>query len=188
LYFTHLLMSQNRQVGRFDSRFTGIRYNPGTDRNDFDPSFEAVNGPFSATFNDYVRRELKFESDLPYETLANVWPWSFKNAENRYLNVADDLRKAMTRNPYLKVWISSGYYDLATPYFASKYTVDQMSLDPTISDNVKLTFYDSGHMLYVYKPALVQFKNDFDEFLQDAVLPDSKVVPTAQPRGVPAGK
>ncbi|MGD9681801.1 MAG: S10 family peptidase [Candidatus Obscuribacterales bacterium] len=182
LFFTHLLMDQNRQVGRFDSRFTGIRFNPGTDRNDFDPSFEAVNGPFSATFNDYVRRELKFESDLPYETLADVWPWSFKDVENRYLNVADDLRKAMTRNPYLKVWISSGYYDLATPYFATRYTVDQMSLDPTIARNISLTFYDAGHMLYVHRPSLEKFKADFGTFLDSAVLPDSAVVPSAKPR------
>jgi len=181
LFFTHLLMDQNRQVGRFDSRFTGIRFNPGTDRNDFDPSFEAVSGPFSATFNDYVRRELEFESDLPYETLADVWPWSFKHFENRYLNVADDLRKAMTRNPYLKVWISSGYYDLATPYFATKYTVDQMSLDPTIARNISLTFYDAGHMLYVHRPSLEKFKADFGAFLDSAVLPDSAVVPSAKP-------
>lgn len=181
LFFTHLLMDQNRQVGRFDSRFTGIRFNPGTDRNDFDPSFEAVNGPFSATFNDYVRRELEFESDLPYETLADVWPWSFKHFENRYLNVADDLRKAMTRNPYLKVWISSGYYDLATPYFATRYTVDQMSLDPAIARNISLTFYDAGHMLYVHRPSLEKFKADFSAFLDSAVLPDSAVVPSAKP-------
>lgn len=181
LFFTHLLMDQNRQVGRFDSRFTGIRFNPGTDRNDFDPSFEAVNGPFSATFNDYVRRELEFESDLPYETLADVWPWSFKHFENRYLNVADDLRKAMTRNPYLKVWISSGYYDLATPYFATRYTVDQMSLDPAIARNISLTFYDAGHMLYVHRPSLEKFKADISAFLDSAVLPDSAVVPSAKP-------
>ncbi len=181
LFFTRLLMDKNRQVGRFDSRYTGIRYNPGTDRNDFDPSFEAVSGPFTATFNDYIRRELHFESELPYETLANVWPWSFKSFENRYVNVADDLRRAMTRNPYLKVWICSGYYDLATPYFASKYTVDQMSLDPLIRKNIRLTYYDAGHMMYVYKPALIKFKSDFETFLQDACLPDSRAVPSVDP-------
>ena len=181
LFFTHLLMSQNKQVGRFDSRYTGIRYNPGRDRNDFDPSFEAVNGPFTAAFNDYIRRDLKFESELPYETLANVWPWSFKSAENRYLNVADDLRKAMSRNPYLRVWICSGYYDLATPYFASKYTVDQMMLDPTIRKNVNVTYYESGHMMYVTRSALQKMKADFETFLGASILPDSAVVPSAAP-------
>lgn len=181
LFFTHLLMDKNQQVGRFDSRYKGIRFNPGRDDPDFDPSFEAVNGPFAATFNDYIRRDLKFESELNYETLANVWPWSFKNAENKYLNVADDLRKALIRNPYLKVWIACGYYDLATPYFAAKYTVDQMSLPPSIRNNVRLTYYDAGHMMYVTKPALTKIKADFRDFLRDSILPPSSAVPSAQP-------
>ena len=124
IFFTHLLMDRNRQLGRYDSRFTGLRYKPGRDDPEFDPSSEAVNGPFTATINDYIRRELKFETELPYETVAKVWPWSYRNAQNKYLNVAEDLFKAMTRNPYLKVWLCCGYYDLATPYFAAKYTVD----------------------------------------------------------------
>lgn len=179
LFFTHLLMDRNREIGRYDSRFTGIRYQPGTDRPDFDPSDEAVNGPFTATFNDYVRRELHFESDLPYETLTNVRPW--KNAENRYLNVAEALRKAMSRNPYLKVWICCGHYDLATPYFAVVHTVNQMELDPSIRKNIHLTYYESGHMLYVYQPSLKKFKDDFSNFLADAIMPPSAAVPSTQP-------
>ncbi|MBX9721928.1 MAG: hypothetical protein K2X81_11075, partial [Candidatus Obscuribacterales bacterium] len=81
LFFTHLLMDKNRQLGRYDSRFTGIRYSPGVDDFEFDPSAEAVTGTFTATFNDYVRRELHYESELPYETIANVWPWSWKTAQ-----------------------------------------------------------------------------------------------------------
>lgn len=181
LFFTHLLMDKNLQLGRYDSRYTGIRFHPGRDDPDYDPSFEAVNGPFAATFNDYVRRDLKFESELNYETLANVWPWSFKNAENKYLNVAEDLRKALIRNPYLKVWICCGYYDLATPYYAAKYTVDQMSLPPAIRQNIRLTYYDAGHMMYATKPSLVKLKTDFRSFLNDAVLPEASVVPSAKP-------
>lgn len=181
LFFTHLLNDRNRQLGRYDARFSGIRYNPGTDEGEFDPSGEAVTAPFTATFNDYVRRELHFESELPYETIANVWPWNWKNAQNRYLDVSEDLRKAMSRNPYLKVWLCCGRYDLATPYFASKYTVDQMKLDPAIRNNARLTYYDAGHMMYIYKPALEKFKADFESFLKDAMLPESAVVPNAQP-------
>ena len=181
LFFTHLLLDRNRAIGRFDSRFTGIRYRPGIDEPDFDPSDEAVNGPVTATFNDYVRRELKFESDLPYETVANVRPWSWKNYENRYLNVADDLRKAMSRNPYLKVWICCGHYDLATPYFAAQHTVNQMNLDPSIRNNIRLTYYESGHMVYIYKPALEKFKTDFVDFVKAATLPDTAAVPSAEP-------
>lgn len=179
IFFTHLLMDRNREIGRYDSRFTGIRYQPGTDRPDFDPSDEAVNGPFTATFNDYVRRELHFESELPYETVTNVRPW--KNAENRYLNVVEDLRKAMTRNPYLKVWVCCGHYDLTTPYFAAQHTVNQMELDPSIRKNIHLTYYESGHMLYMYQPSLKKFKDDFNNFLAAAILPPSAAVPSTRP-------
>ncbi|MBX9687640.1 MAG: hypothetical protein K2X27_13115 [Candidatus Obscuribacterales bacterium] len=181
LFFSRLLCDKDRLIGRYDSRFTGIRYAPGTDDAEFDPSAEAVTGTFTATFNDYVRRELHFESELPYETIANVWPWSWKEAQNRYLDVSADLRKAMSRNPYLKVWLSCGHYDLATPYFSSKYTVDQMALDPSIRKNVRLTYYDSGHMMYIYRPALQKFKSDFESFLKDSILPEASLVPTATP-------
>jgi carboxypeptidase C (cathepsin A) len=181
LFFTHLLIDRNRSIGRLDARFTGIRYNPGTDDFDYDPSGEAVNGPFTATFNDYVRRELKFESELPYETVADVRPWNWNDYENRYLDVAEDLRKAMSRNPYLKVWICCGRYDLATPYFASEHTVRQMSLDPAIHNNIRLTYYESGHMLYIYKPALEKFKSDFVDFVKAASLPDTAAVPSTAP-------
>jgi carboxypeptidase C (cathepsin A) len=179
LFFTHLLMDRNREIGRYDSRFTGIRYRPGTDQGGFDPSDEAVNGPFTAVFNDYVRRELHFESEMPYETLTNVRPWL--NAENHYLNVAEDLRKAMSRNPYLKVWVCCGHYDLATPYFAAQYNVNGMELDPSIRNNIRITYYESGHMVYIYQPSLEKLKADFNSFLKDAVLPDSAAVPAAQP-------
>jgi carboxypeptidase C (cathepsin A) len=181
LFFTHLLMDKNRQLGRYDSRLTGIRYSPGTDEGEFDPSAEAVTGTFTATFNDYVRRELHFESELPYETLASVWPWNWKNAQNRYLDVSADLRKAMSRNPYLKVWLCCGHYDMATPYFASKYTVDQMSLDPAIRKNVRLTYYDAGHMMYILKSAREQLKSDFDSFVKDSIMPDAQLIPNAAP-------
>jgi carboxypeptidase C (cathepsin A) len=164
-----LLKDQNRSVGRYDSRFTGIRIHPGTDAEDFDPSDEAVNGPFTAAFNDYVRRELKFETDLPYETIAEVNPWNL--AENKYLDVATNLKEAMSRNPYLKIWVCCGYYDLATPYYAAESVVRGMNLDPAIRNNINFTFYESGHMLYIEKGAREQLKNDLDQFLSGALAP-----------------
>jgi carboxypeptidase C (cathepsin A) len=181
LFFTHLLSDENRVIGRYDARFTGVRVNPGRDHEEYDPSAEAVNGAFTATLNDYVRRELKFESELPYEILANVWPWSFKSYENRYLNVSEDLRKAMICNPYLKVWFCCGYYDLATPYYGARYTVDQMNLDPSISKNIQLTYYEAGHMMYIYKPAMLKLKTDMRSFLKNSILPDSNAIPSASP-------
>jgi len=179
-FFFDLLRDKNRSIGRYDSRFTGIRYEPGTDEQDFDPSYEAVFGPYAATLNDYVRRELKFESDLPYEMIADVRPWNYASvAQNQYLDVAEDLKKAMSRNPYLKLWVCCGYYDLATPYFAAEHTLHGMLLDPTIHDNVRMTFYEAGHMMYINHPSLLQFRNDATAFMQDALKP--RVVPAAEP-------
>jgi carboxypeptidase C (cathepsin A) len=179
-FFFDLLKDRNRSIGRYDARFTGIRYEPGTEDMDFDPSYEAVLGPNSAMMNDYLRRELKFESDLPYEMIADVRPWNYANvAENQYLDVAEDLRKAMSRNPYLKLWVCCGYYDLATPYYAAEHVLHAMQLDPTIRDNLRITFYEAGHMIYINHPSLLQFRNDANAFMQDALKP--RVVPAAEP-------
>ncbi|MFL6589105.1 MAG: S10 family peptidase [Chthoniobacterales bacterium] len=179
-FFFDLLQDRNRSIGRYDGRFTGIRYEPGTEEYDFDPSYEAVLGPYSAMMNDYLRRELKFESDLPYEMIADVRPWNYASvAQNQYLDVADDLRKAMSRNPYLKLWVCCGYYDLATPYYAAHNTLHAMQLDPTIRDNLRMTFYEAGHMIYINHPSLLQFRKDADAFMQDALKP--RVVPAAEP-------
>lgn len=167
-FFYHLLLDEGKTLGRFDSRFTGPRYEPGTEDGEYDPSDEAVNGPLSAAFNDYVRRELKFESDLPYELIADVEPWNFGNAAEGFPNTAEDLRKAMTRNPYLKVWVTCSYYDLATPFFGAENVVSGMNLEPTIRANLRFTYYESGHMLYIHKPSRVKFKEDFLAFLKDA--------------------
>ena len=107
------------------------------EHHDYDPSLTNVLGPYTATFNDYVRGELKFESDLPYEVLnGRVWPWSFGEYENQYLNVAETMRQAMTVNPFLKVYVGNGYYDLATPYFATEYTFNHLGLDPSLRANI----------------------------------------------------
>ena len=96
-----------------------------------------------------MRRDLKFESDLPYEAIAEVKPWTF--SENKLLDVANNLKLAMSRHPYLKVWICSGYYDLATPYFAAESVIHGLNLDQAIRENVQFTFYEAGHMLYIRK-------------------------------------
>lgn len=178
-FFFDLLKDSNRNIGRFDARYTGLRYTPGVTDYDYDPSYEAVYGAFTAAFNDYIRRELKYESDLPYNILTDVEPWSWSTSQNQYLNVADDLRKAIIRHPYLKVWVSCGYFDLATPYFAAERTINSMNLDPSLRGNIHLTYYEAGHMIYVHQPSREKFKTDFDAFIESAlhVAPIS----TAQP-------
>jgi carboxypeptidase C (cathepsin A) len=170
-FFTHLLRGEGKMLGRLDARFSGVRYEPGTDgsNDDYDPSDEAVSGPIGAAFNDYVRRELQFESDIPYELETEVEPWNFGDAAGGFPNTAEDLRKAMTRNPYLKIWVTCSYYDLATPFFGAENVVASLNLDPAIRANLRFSYYESGHMLYIHKPSRVKFKADFEAFLKDAL-------------------
>ncbi|MBI3884713.1 MAG: peptidase S10 [Opitutae bacterium] len=175
LYFNRQLQDEGKVVGRLDSRFTGLRYDPGTETYEYDPATEAVLGPLSAAFNDYVRRELKVETDLPYHAFANVNPWNFGDAANGHPNTAEDLRKAMTRNPYLKVWVTAAYYDLATPFYAAENSVALMNLAPAIRANLHFTYYEAGHMHYIHRPSRAKFKADFEAFLQEAL--DQQPVP-----------
>ncbi len=165
-----LLRSERRTVGRLDGRFTGIDYDAAGAQPEYDPSMAAIIGPYTATFSDYVRGDLKFESDLPYEFLTeHVRPWNYQPYENRYVNVAETLRGAMTQNPFLHVYVAKGYYDLATPFFAAEYTFDHLGLDASLRGNLAGGYYEAGHMMYVHKPSLAKLKQDLKTFMASSV-------------------
>ena len=162
-----ILRAQGKTVGRFDSRFTGLDRDSVGERFEYDPSYTNILGPYTATLNDYLRSQLKFESDLSYEILTDrVHPWNYDTHQNQYVNVTDILRKAMTTNPYLKVFVASGYYDLATPYMATQYTFNHLGLDKSLQQNVSMSFYEAGHMMYVHQQSLIQLKKDLSCFIQ----------------------
>jgi len=161
-----LLAGENRVVGRFDSRYKGLVRDRVNDSMEYDPSGEAVFSAFASTFNDYVRRELNYESDLAYEILNGIgWNWGENNA---YLNVADTLADNLTRNPFLKVHVSSGYYDLATPYFATDYTFNHLGTDPALARNITIDGYTAGHMMYLNQTDLKKQKADLAKFILGA--------------------
>jgi carboxypeptidase C (cathepsin A) len=161
-----LLRDQHRTVGRLDSRFKGIDPDLAAEKFAHDPSMSAILGPYSAVFNQYVRAELNFESDLPYEVLKELYEtWSYAEHENRYVDVGETLRMAICTNPYLKVFIACGYYDLATPYFATQYTINHFTLEPDLRQNLSMSHYEAGHMMYVHMPSLEKLKKDLAEFI-----------------------
>jgi carboxypeptidase C (cathepsin A) len=165
-----LLRDRRRTVGRLDSRFLGIDRDAAGEVWESDPSMDAILGPYSAALYDYVRSELKFESDLPYEVLnGKVWPWSYADHENRYVNVAETLRHAMCVNPHLKVHVANGYYDLATPYFATRYTFNHLGLEKEFQSRVSMSYYEAGHMMYLHTPSLKQLKQDLSKFIETAI-------------------
>jgi len=169
-FFKELLRKQGKTTGRLDSRFTGFDADSAGERIEFDPSMSAILGPYTATLNDYIHTDLEFASDLPYEILTDrVHPWKFGPAENRYLNVAETLRTAVTKNQNLKVFVASGYYDLATPYFATDYTFDHLNLPEELLENISVRYYEAGHMMYIRKASLERLKTDIKSFIESAL-------------------
>jgi carboxypeptidase C (cathepsin A) len=155
------------QVGRFDSRYTSYLRDPLSQGAEADPSADAVFSVFASTFNDYVRSELKYEDDRPYEILGGVGKWNW-GAENEFVDVTETLAATMTRNPYLLVHVSCGYTDLATPWFATHYTFDHLPLPAPLRKNLFMDDYTAGHMMYLNLPDLRKQKADLSRFINTA--------------------
>lgn len=165
-----LLRNERRTAGRLDSRFIGIDLNAAGENPEYDPSYAAIFGEYTAVLNDWVRRGLKFETDLPYEILTGkVRPWSYDRYQNRYLDVGETLRRAMAKNQHLRVLIASGYYDLATPFAATDYTFARMQLDPELRKNVTTTYYPAGHMMYIHRASHKKLRDDVLKFIRATV-------------------
>ena len=164
-----LLRGDKRSVGRLDSRFKGMEALAVTERPEFDPSMIAITPPYSAAFNHYVRSELGVETDLTYETLSfkvnEKWEWE----KGSLPATGEALRGAMAKNPYMKVLVGQGYYDLATPLLATEYMINHMNIDPAIRSNVEMMNYEAGHMFYLDVDSLAAFKADVDKFLRSAI-------------------
>ncbi|MEA2605195.1 MAG: hypothetical protein QOF89_6187 [Acidobacteriota bacterium] len=168
-FVKELMRDQRTTVGRLDGRFKGVDRNAAGEEFEFDPSYAAIQGLYTATLNDYLSQELNFKSDLPYEILTDrVRPWPFSEFSNSYANVAEDLRRAMAQNPALKVFVGNGYYDLATPFFATEYTFDHIGFDSDYKRRVSLHYYQAGHMMYIRRADREQLKKDVAAFMASA--------------------
>lgn len=171
--FEKALLANRRQViGRFDSRITGSSMDDISVHPEHDPSLSRYVGVYSENFNQYVRQDLKFESDLMYEYLSGrVQPWNWgRGANGGWLYVGDNLKAAMVENPTLKVLVCSGYYDLATPFFATDYTISHLNLTPELRKNITQTYYEGGHMMYHHQKSLEKLNNDVKAFMESAVV------------------
>jgi carboxypeptidase C (cathepsin A) len=162
-----LLRSDNRSVGRLDTRFKGISAIPGGDYPDFDPSMAAIRPPYTATFNDYVRRELGYQSDLEYYILGGGirTRWDF-GSDNEYVDVGETLRETFAKNPHMRLFVAFGYYDAATPFFAAEYSLNHLRLDPALTSRIQRGYYEAGHMMYIHTPSLIKLHDDMKTFVQ----------------------
>ena len=167
-HFTKELMrDKGMTVGRLDGRLTGVEGLNGDPTPEFDPSMTAIRAPYTAIFNDYARRELGYESDQHYYILGGgTGPWDYgQGGNNRFVETADALRQAFAKNPFMRVYIGSGYYDLATPYFATEYTFSHMRLPAKYKRQITTKMFPAGHMFYSLKPALAELSKDIEGFV-----------------------
>ena len=168
-----LLNEERKVIGRMDGRIAGHDTDPISDTPNIDPALSGYTGVYTGAFNHFIRNTLNFRSDLPYEALAGVGPWQgtpevSRNYSGGYLNVADDLRDALVAVPSMQVLVASGHYDLATPYFAADYTVEQMRLPPELRDNIRQTYYGGGHMMYHVLGEQAKLDEDIAAFIAAA--------------------
>ncbi len=155
-----LLEGKRRSIGRFDARYQGVESSPLHTGASFDPSLAGVRAPYTSTFNNYVRTELGYKTDVPYHILGEgIGPWDWQQ-QMGYPRTTDALKDAMSKNPHMLVLIASGYYDLATPYRAVEHTLAGLALDATLRKNITIAKYEAGHMMYVHGPSLHKLKRD----------------------------
>lgn len=165
-FFRELLRDQRLTVGRMDGRFTGWEPDDAGERITDDPSISGIRGAYSSGINHYLREELGYASDLPYEVLTSrVQPWSFKDFEGAHVSVVDKLSAAMRANPHMRVHVGCGHTDGATPYFAAEHVLARLAIPEQLRDNVELNYYPAGHMMYTHEPSRIKQSADLADFL-----------------------
>ena len=168
-----LLRDKRLVVGRLDTRYTATDLDAAGEQEEFDPSNTALQGAYTAMFNDYVRNELKWESDIHYDTSGNVRPWTYD--QNKYMDMTEPLRQTMARNPYLNVHVVAGYYDMACVFMGSEINFWHLGYDKTFTDRVSFSYYEGGHMMYTRPSAHKALKGDVAKFITTNSGPKSKV-------------
>jgi carboxypeptidase C (cathepsin A) len=170
-----LQRSRGLTIGRYDARYSGPTFDLLTEHSEYDPSYTAVSGAFTAAFNTYCREELKYNPERTYETLSSEpgRNWDWKHNQGRGFgggaaNVEEDLAEALLTNPHLQVEVENGLFDQATPFFATEYTMDHLGVPAELRSHIHLNYYESGHMIYLHEEDLAKLRNNVASFIENA--------------------
>ncbi|WP_019814279.1 S10 family peptidase [Saccharomonospora saliphila] len=166
-FFTELLRDRGLVTGRMDGRFTTWEPDGGREHMSDDASISRIIGAYSATFNHYVRDELGYANDLPYEVLSLDVNrgWSYSDFEGRAVSAVENLGAAMRANPHLRLHVALGHYDGATPYYAAEHVLAQLRIPDELRANVETAYYPAGHMMYVHERSRLQQSADLARFV-----------------------
>jgi len=171
-FLIELQRSRGLTTSRIDARFTGYTRDLLAEEAQGDPEGAAVGGAFTAMLNFYNRNELKFGLDKMYNTSSRGGDWNWLRGPaprgGGFANVAPDLGRALTTNPRLLVQIENGYYDMATPFFATEYTIDHIGLPAELRSHIKFDYYQAGHMMYLQDESRGKLKNNVAAFIDRA--------------------
>jgi len=165
-FFKELLRHRGLTVGRLDSRFLGRDRDDAGEKPDDDPAMTNLIGAYAAGINRLLKDKLKFDSDAPYVVHAPLWEkWAWKDFANKYVNVGETLRRAMHANPHMRVYAACGYYDLGTPHAAADYTISHLGLREGQRENVTVSYFEAGHMMYIHRPSLARMAKEIKAFV-----------------------
>jgi len=164
-FATELFRNSGMVTGRYDARYTAYALDAIEDRPDFDATDSAIDAAFVGSGNYFVRDILGYHTDLIYRPTTNtIRQWDWKHNGATPTNTAQDLASAMVFNPNLRVFSGNGYYDFATPFYATVYTLNHLNLPSQLQRNISYGFYESGHMVYLHQQALAQFHDDLERW------------------------
>jgi len=134
--------------------------------NVFDRSLAVLTGVLLPPFMEYVRGGLGYDTDrnyIPLSMEANL-AWDRSSSTGG----PDDLAIALAQNPDLRGLVVHGMHDLATPYFRTKYVLEQALVNPEARKRLSFGVYPGGHMFYLQKASRSEFAKDVRSFYEGA--------------------
>lgn len=172
--FNKTLLGDQVTAGRLDTRFSGPTLDPMSKEAEYDPQASSISSAYVSAFNDYVRNTLQFGDHKTYKPGIPVWQtWDYLHQPPGVpfkipaaTNVMPDLATAMKQNPNLKVQLNAGYFDLATPYFAAVYELQQLPIPRSLQNNIEMHFYESGHMVYAHEDDMKALHDNVAAFIE----------------------